>query len=291
MVASLQSHGDDPSRFHPHLHSLVSQGLVSRDGSFVSVAAPDPACLVQLFRHKLVTALLAREKISPRLVEIMGNWVHPGFSVFQGEAISPDDHQARRRLAAYLVHPPISLQRLRYRPETGQVIYYGRQRAGCGDAGASPARIVSALDFLAALCLHVPDSGHQLVRYYGAFSNARRVSPAAPPSASAPPAAAQAVPQEDSACGEDFARGRRRSWARLIKKVYEADPLICARCAGPLKIISLIGDAPVIEKILRHLKIWDRPERPPPPPAVPSIHYDDPIVNYDETDPWPDASA
>ena len=45
----------------------------------------------------------------------------------------------------------------------------------------------------------------------------------------------------------EFARERRRSWARLIKKAYEADPLVCPRCSGPLKIISLIGDGPVIE--------------------------------------------
>jgi hypothetical protein len=174
MIASLQSYGDDPTRFHPHLHSLVTEGLVSPGGSFVPVPCPDPLCLMQLFRHKLVKALLAREKIAPRLVEIMRNWVHPGFSVFQGEAIAPDDHQARRRVAGYMVHPPIALDRLRYRPETGQVIYYGRQRGRCGDAAASPAWIFPALDFLAGLCAHVPDSGQQLLRYYGAFSNARR---------------------------------------------------------------------------------------------------------------------
>jgi hypothetical protein len=101
----------------------------------------------------------------------------------------------------------------------------------------------------------------------------------------------QAVHQDDSASGEEFARGRRRSWARLIKKVYEADPLVCPRCSGPLKIISLIGDAPVIEKILRHLKLWDPPQRPPPPAAVPSIHYDEPTVEPHEVDQWPDATA
>jgi hypothetical protein len=73
------------------------------------------------------------------------------------------------------------------------------------------------------------------------------------------------MPQDNSDSGEEFARERRRSWARLIKKVNEADPLAWPRCSGPLKIISLIGDGPVIERILRHLKLWDRPERPPPP--------------------------
>jgi hypothetical protein len=200
-------------------------------------------------------ALLGREKISPHLVERMRNWVHPGFSVFQGEAIAPDDHEARRRLAGYMVHPPIALERLRYRPDTGQVIYYGRQRGRNSEAEASPARIFPALDFLAALCTHVPDSGQQPMRYYGAFSNARRVSAEAPVSASAHPAEPQPRRQDDSDSGEEFARARRRSWARLIKKVYQADPRVCPRCSGPLTIISLIGDAPVIEKILRHLKL------------------------------------
>ena len=272
MIASLQSYGDDPARFHPHLHSLVTDGLVFPEGSFFPIPCPDPVCIMELFRHKLVKALLAREKISPRLVEIMRNWVHPGFSVFQGERIDPDDHEARRRLAGYMVHPPIALERVRYRPETGQVIYYGRQRGPGSDA--SPARIFPALDFLAALCTHIPDSGQQLVRYYGAWSNARRVSARAAASAPAPAAEAPGLRRDDSNSAEEFARGRRRSWARLIKKVYEADPLLCRRCSRPLKIVSLIDAPSVIERILRHLKLWDQPERPPPAPAPRTLHYD-----------------
>jgi len=269
--------------------SLVTDGLVSLEGSLIPIPCPDPVCIMQLFRHNLVKALLAREKITPRLVEIMQNWVHPGFSVFPGERIDADDHEARRRLAGYMVHPPIALERLRYRSETGQVIYYGRQRGPCGDA--SPARIFPALDFLAALCTHLPDRGQQLIRYYGAFANARRVCAGAPASSSASPEGAQGMPQDNSDSGEGFARGRRRSWARLIKRVYEADPLVCPRCFGPLKIISLIGDAPVIEKILRHLKLWDRPERPRPPPAAQWVHYDEKVVDPDGAGHWPDATA
>ena len=97
--------------------------------------------------------------------------------------------------------------------------------------------------------------------------------------------------QDGSDSGAEFARERRRSWARLIKKVFEADPLVCPRCSGPLKIISLIGNDPVIEKILRHLKLWDRPERPPPCPAGRPIHYDKENVDLDEAGQWPDATA
>ncbi len=64
------------------------------------------------------------------------------------------------------------------------------------------------------------------------------------------------------------ARAARRAWARLIKKIYEVDPLICPECSGPMRLISFIEEEEVIRKILEHLKLWEEPE-PRPPPAVP----------------------
>jgi hypothetical protein len=91
-------------QYQPHVHMLVTDGLVSADGSLVSIPCPDPVCPMEVFRLKLIKVLLGRERISPHLVEIMQNWTHPGFSVFQGEAIAPDDHEARRHLAGYMVN-------------------------------------------------------------------------------------------------------------------------------------------------------------------------------------------
>jgi hypothetical protein len=50
----------------------------------------------------------------------------------------------------------------------------------------------------------------------------------------------------------EAARGRS-TWARLIHKVYEIDPLECPRCKGPIRVIALIDDEAVIRKILTHL--------------------------------------
>ncbi|MBI4572437.1 MAG: hypothetical protein HY713_04015 [candidate division NC10 bacterium] len=35
----------------------------------------------------------------------------------------------------------------------------------------------------------------------------------------------------------------RRSWTRLIRQVYEVDPLVCPRCGGTMKIIAVIEPA------------------------------------------------
>ncbi len=51
--------------------------------------------------------------------------------------------------------------------------------------------------------------------------------------------------------------------ARLIKKVFNIDPMICPSCNGNMKIISFIEDQRTVKKILMHLDLWmnhDPPE-------------------------------
>jgi hypothetical protein len=44
-----------------------------------------------------------------------------------------------------------------------------------------------------------------------------------------------------------------RAWARLIKQVYEVDPLVCPRCGSGMRIIAFIEQPAVIGKILTRL--------------------------------------
>ncbi len=56
----------------------------------------------------------------------------------------------------------------------------------------------------------------------------------------------------------------RHNLARLIQKIYEADSLVCPKCLGPMRIISFIEELDIIEKILRHLELWDIHNHDPP---------------------------
>jgi len=49
------------------------------------------------------------------------------------------------------------------------------------------------------------------------------------------------------------ARRRRENWARLIRKVYEVDPLTCTACGEQLRVVAFIEQFDVIEKTLRHI--------------------------------------
>ena len=92
-----------------------------------------------------------------------------------------------------------------------------------------------------------------MVRYQGAYaSRARRLyRPGAEDAAArAGPASCEPRPDEDEQ--DEWIRRRRRSWARLIARIYEVDPLTCPRCGHELKIVAAITDPRVIDKILAH---------------------------------------
>ena len=65
----------------------------------------------------------------------------------------------------------------------------------------------------------------------------------------------------------EFASRAKAAWARLIRKVYEVDPLECPKCKGPMRIIALIDDPRVIRRILEHLGLWAPETSAPGPPA------------------------
>jgi hypothetical protein len=173
-IISIQTYGRDPVPFHPHLHCLSSEGCFSRDGSFHPIPWVDTEKMMRLFRHKLFQALLAKELITTTIVDLLLSWQHPGFSVFRGEPVEPDDRAARERLVRYLLHPPFAMERLHYDPATGTVIYHPAKKGSDQDGKSDSPAISSALDWLAAVVTHIPDKGQQLVRYYGYYSNVRQ---------------------------------------------------------------------------------------------------------------------
>ena len=61
---------------------------------------------------------------------------------------------------------------------------------------------------------------------------------------------------------------RRRSspsWARLIAKIYQVDPLVCSRCGQRMSVIAFLTDQVSIRRILDHLGLSTAPQDRPPP--------------------------
>ena len=114
------------------------------------------------------------------------------------------------------------------------------------------------------------------MRYVGWYSNRVRGERAKKEQSGVECCAAAVEPMTE------YALRAKAAWARLIRKVYEADPLECPKCKGPMRIIALIDDPGVVRRILEHLGRWapeatgrDPPAQVPdwPPTAVIPLTY------------------
>lgn len=56
-----------------------------------------------------------------------------------------------------------------------------------------------------------------------------------------------------------------KGWDEMIRKVYEVDPMLCPRCGGTMRVIALLTDCAVFDRIIHHLKLTFLAERPTPP--------------------------
>jgi hypothetical protein len=99
------------------------------------------------------------------------------------------------------------------------------------------------LKWLARLADHIPDAGKHRTHFYAHYANRVR---------------GERPPEELTSHADDQEQPKKRrcspSWARLISKVFHADPLVCNRCGGPLTVVAYITDTVAI--------------RPKPPPDL-----------------------
>jgi hypothetical protein len=161
--------------------------------------------------------------------------------------------QALENLAAYVVKNPLSLQRLVYL-DGQQAVFYKALKHNPTLGGNF--EIMHPLEWLARwrITSRTPE-------------NIARSSMATMPIERGGDRAAE--PPGEETVESEPTKGRRgsASWARLIAKVFHADPLTCRKCPGKLKIVAYLHDQVAIKEILDHLGL-SPPEHREPPPAV-----------------------
>ena len=123
------------------------------------------------------------------------------------------------------------------------------------DSDFHPAAEFDPLEFLAAVSVQIPNKWEQLTRHYGYYSTRKRGERKKKQEAE--------QPQELVILEPLPKRKATSTWASLIKKVYNVDPLICSKCGGNMKIVAFITDSREITKIMNHLNI---PQYRAPPP-------------------------
>jgi hypothetical protein len=211
--------------------------------------------------------------INERLAKNMLAWTHSGFSVDLSIRMPATSPRARVSLAQYIARPPISLKKLLVEEHEGSVLY----RSEYNPYFKTNTKLFPVIGFLVDLLQHLPDAGAHLIpwasagrsparaRRYGLYSSRSRGT------WSRKPYLVRLAPegwreqhgsQSEPHLGEPHeqqphlsvtAKEARSAWARLIAKVYEVDPLRCARCGSTMKVKAIITDPQQVRRILRHL--------------------------------------
>jgi hypothetical protein len=184
--------------------------------------------------------------------------------------VEPEDQPAVERLARYIMRPPISLERVQW---GGEGVVHYRAKGGhdgrtlpAGDA----AEAFDPAEFVARVIMHIPQPRRHLVRYYGWYSNVCRGKRRKAEAENGEVGCVDAgEPSRAESAETRDARALRRSWAQLIKRIYEVDPLVCPTCGSEMKVIAFITEHDVVDAILRHLaKVEARSSRGPPGAAT-----------------------
>jgi len=246
MVASVHLCGDLLS-LNPHVHALAPRGGWTPDGSWAPVPFVDERCAELLFRKKVLELLKDEGLLSEEREQLLLSWRHrTGFSADASVKVEPEDEAALKRLARYILRPPVSLQRMAWEEGSDEVAYTRKARKG--QPGAS--EHIDALDFLARVIAYIPEPRRQTVFYYAWYSN---VSRGRRRKGRDPELETHVENDEIDGLSSAERQARRRAWARLIRLVYETDPLDCPRCGSRMRVLAVITEPRVIDRILDHL--------------------------------------
>jgi len=257
MVAVMATSGDLLNH-NPHVHAIAPRGGWDEDGKWVPVPYLDRGVAERLFRGKVLA--ICEGLLSDERARLLMSWNHnSGYSVDASVRVEPEDEKAMERMVRYMLRPPLSLERMSYTEGSDEVLY-SRKRSN-GRPGRKER--FDALDFLARVISQVQEPKLHSMHYLGHYSNVsrgrRRKGKEEPLTPGHP------RDQEDDGLPDADRRTRRRAWARLVRRVYEVDPLRCPGCGGEMRIISVILEHEVITKILRHLaRKGIQPGRAPP---------------------------
>ena len=209
-----------------------------------------------------------------------------GFDVHAGIVARAGQRERLERLCRYALRPPLAQDRLRLTGD-GDVWLALRHRWADGTTHLK----FDPVELLERLAPLTPRPRINLILYYGILApraawRSEVVEYSCSHDVSEPATSKPPTPE-----GDRSGAGPRQAgavlWADLMRRAFGFDVLACPRCGGRLRLVALIEQARVIQRILRHLGLPTeipeaRPARAPPRMVhVPELGWDDDVATFD----------
>jgi hypothetical protein len=171
------------------------------------------------------------------------------------------------RLCRYALRPPLAQERL-HRTSDGEIWLTLRHRWADGTTHLR----FDPLELLERLAVLTPRPRVNLILYYGVLAPRAAWRAALVPG----PSHGVDISHVESSVEAVEHAGRVKpsrpgayQWAELMQRTFALNVLACPRCGGRLRLVALIEQAAVVQRILRHLGLpaevpERRPARAPP---------------------------
>jgi hypothetical protein len=206
--------------------------------------------------QKVFTVQGAMPRDAARAQELCAD--HQGFSLHAAVRCDADERQRLEQLCRYVTRPALANERVQI-ASAGQVVLKLKTAWRDGTTRI----VMSPLEFMQRLAALVPRPRLHLIRFHGVLAPNAKLRALVVPQAPEEPTGKSELTATEPGCAHG--RPARISWARLLKRVFQIDLEHCPNCGGEIKIIAVIVEAPVIERILAHLGLEARA-----PPRVPA---------------------
>jgi len=226
--------------------------------------------LTETFRRLVLDALVREDRLSENFRERLLTFRHGGgFSVYGRHLILNEEPARLAHMARYIVRPPVAADRT-HQTNDGRVLLDIPPDPKTGDRQL----VLDPLEWIRRVTNQIPaprshqgvtnqipaPRSHQ-VRYYGAYANKVRQGYRD----EAGEVRVRQLAEED----EPPLPKSRASWARLLRLVFEVDPLTCTQCGAQMRVIAVITQPALIDQLLRHVeKAAEAPFGARAPPAA-----------------------
>ena len=175
---------------------------------------------------------------------------HRGFDLHAGVCVPADYRDRLERIARYALRPPVAQDRLQW-TEDGQVRLELRRPWSNGTTHL----LFDPVELLERLAALTPRPRIHLILYHGVLAPRAAWRALVVQFGTTDNAAATGATDEGEKHAEaaDCRHGNNYLWAELMRRSLGLDVLACPRCGGTLRLIALIEDPAVIQRVLRHL--------------------------------------
>jgi hypothetical protein len=241
---SFIQHFGNTLNYHPHFHLIVADGIFSNEDSlkfYEAMLTQDDITDTQESIQKRVLAYFCKRKFFDKdeMMKML-SYENSGFSLNAKVKIPAFDKDGLERLIRYCARPPFKSENIRL---NGPWIHY-RLPKPC-HTGKTFIQL-EPLEFIERISRFIPYPRRHRRHYHGVFA------PNSPLRTQLALHAQKRLDEIAKTFRETVEKVGKasKSWAQLLSRIYEVDPLTCNLCGKKIKIKTFVTHPEQIRRIL-----------------------------------------